>query len=99
MKPPAARVRAHEHSGTRAPRCARSEDLLRRGSRGRYDAAIGEIQRGVAAGQPMFNTAWLSCDPTFDPLRRDTRFAAIEQSLGARGCAAASTWPIPVRKR
>jgi hypothetical protein len=66
---------------------------------GRYDAAIGQIQRGVAAGQPMFNTAWLSCEPTFDPLRGDARFAAIEKSLGARSCPAAGRWPISVRSQ
>lgn len=65
---------------------------------GRYDAAIADIQRGIADAQPMFNTAWLSCEPTFDPLRRDARFAAVVHSLGARTCAAAATWPIPVRK-
>jgi eukaryotic-like serine/threonine-protein kinase len=64
---------------------------------GRYDSAMRHVERGVAARQPMFVTAWLSCDPQFDALRRDARFVRIAASLGARMCPPLERWPIGVR--
>jgi len=63
----------------------------------RYDQALTQIERGVATKQPMFSTAWLSCDPTFAPLHGNPRFAAIVASLGARLCDLPGAWPIRER--
>ncbi len=66
---------------------------------GRSGSAMTHVERGVAAKQPMFATAWIACTPEFDPLKRDPRFGALMSSIGAQACAPVEHFPIPTRPR
>jgi tetratricopeptide (TPR) repeat protein len=66
---------------------------------GRYDSAMRHVEQGVAAREPMFATAWFSCDLGLDVLRKNPRFAAVAASVGARTCPPVERWPLPARKQ
>ena len=61
---------------------------------GEYDAAMTALERGVAAREALLGIMSVPCDPLFDPLKPDPRFAALMQRLGARACPATGRWPI-----
>ena len=64
---------------------------------GEYDAAMTSLERGVAAHEPLFSLLSIPCDPLFDPLQPNPRFAAVLKSIGARACPVTTKWPIPAR--
>ena len=61
---------------------------------GEYEQAMAWLERSVAAREPLLWATSLPCDPTFDPLKADPRFASLMQRLGARACPATAKWPI-----
>jgi serine/threonine-protein kinase len=66
---------------------------------GEYDAAMTALERGVADHEPLFGVPSIPCDPLFDPLKSDRRFAVLMQRLGAHACPASVKWPIAPRPR
>jgi hypothetical protein len=66
---------------------------------GEYDAAMAALERGIADREPLFGIPIIRCDPLFDPLKPDPRFAALMQRLGARACPSSGKWPIAPRPR
>ncbi|HVZ48460.1 MAG TPA: protein kinase, partial [Gemmatimonadaceae bacterium] len=61
---------------------------------GRTDSAMAELERSVDAREPMFSLISLPCDPRFDPLKRNVRFASLIKRLGATPCAPRLAWPF-----
>jgi serine/threonine protein kinase/tetratricopeptide (TPR) repeat protein len=61
---------------------------------GEYDAAMNSLERGVTAREPLFGILSIPCDPLFDPLQPNPRFAALVKRLGGRPCAVTTKWPI-----
>jgi len=53
-----------------------------------------DLQRAIAAKEPVFLTVWVNCDPMFDPLKADPRFGALMKQVGVTVCPAAGRWPI-----
>jgi eukaryotic-like serine/threonine-protein kinase len=64
---------------------------------GEYGAAMTALERGVEAREPLLGLPAISCDPLFDPLKPDPRFAPLMQRLGERICPATGKWPIAPR--
>jgi hypothetical protein len=64
---------------------------------GEYDAAMAALERGVAAREALLGIVSIPCDPLFDPLKANPRFAALMQRLGTRACPATGTWPVVTR--
>ena len=65
---------------------------------GDTDAAMAAVERGVQAREPLWNTIFLACEPTFTPLRTRPRFVALIKKLGATMCAPEDRWPIKPRR-
>ena len=61
---------------------------------GEYDKAMGALERSVAAREPLLWINSVPCDPVFDPLKSNPRFALLMQRLGARTCPPSVRWPI-----
>ena len=61
---------------------------------GDYDAAMTALERSVAAREPLLWINSLPCDPVFDALKPNPRFATLMQRLGARVCPPKLAWPI-----
>ena len=61
-------------------------------------AAMAAVERGVHAREPLWNTIFLACEPTFAPLRTRPRFIALIKELGATMCAPDDRWPIKPRR-
>jgi hypothetical protein len=66
---------------------------------GDYDAAMTALEQGVAAREALFGVASLPCDPLFDPLKSNPRFAALMQRLAMHTCPVTAKWPIAARPR
>ena len=64
---------------------------------GEYGAAMTALERGIEAREPLLGLPAISCDPLFDPLKPDPRFAPLMQRLGERICTATGKWPIAPR--
>jgi eukaryotic-like serine/threonine-protein kinase len=64
---------------------------------GEYDSAMTSLERSVAAREPMLWPFSIACDPLFDPLKSNPRFAAVMKRLGARACSPTAKWPIAKR--
>jgi len=64
-----------------------------------YDAAMDALERGIAGREPLFGIPSIPCDPLFDPLKSNPRFAIVMQRVGARACPATGKWPIAARPR
>ena len=61
---------------------------------GDYRAAMSALERGIANKEPLFGIISIPCDPLFNPLKSDPRFASLIQRLEARACAPSIKWPI-----
>jgi serine/threonine-protein kinase len=92
----AARVRAQldREQGGNSPNFQRMIAAI---AFGEYDKAMAFLERSVSAREPMLWPTSLPCDPTYDPLKANPRFAALMQRLGARACAPTIAWPIGKR--
>jgi hypothetical protein len=64
---------------------------------GEYDAAMTSLERGVAAHEPLLGLLSIPCDPLFDPLQSNPRFAAVLKRIGGKACPVTTKWPIPAR--
>ncbi|MEP7325992.1 MAG: protein kinase [Gemmatimonadota bacterium] len=64
---------------------------------GEYDAAMTALERAIAAREPLLGLSSIPCDPLYDPLKSDPRFATLMQRIGARACPARGKWPIELR--
>jgi serine/threonine-protein kinase len=64
---------------------------------GAYDTAMTELDRSVAAREPLAGVLSLSCDPLFNPLKANPRFGALMRRIGATACPPAGRWPIAPR--
>jgi serine/threonine protein kinase/tetratricopeptide (TPR) repeat protein len=62
---------------------------------GKMDSAMVDLERAVAAKEPLFLPNSVSCDPLFDPLKSNPRFGLLMKQLGAVVCPATGRWPIP----
>jgi tetratricopeptide (TPR) repeat protein len=62
---------------------------------GALDQAITELERGVAAREPLIGLISLPCDPRFVRLRDNPRFGALVTRLGATACPVTLPWPFP----
>ncbi len=65
-----------------------------------FDAAMTYLERAVANREAELGPVSIPCDPLFDPLKSNPRFAALMQRLGAHACSPKNRWPIvqPPRK-
>jgi serine/threonine-protein kinase len=61
---------------------------------GDYDAAMTEIERGVARREQLLGVYSIPCDPVFDPLKSNPRFEPLMRRIGARTCPPTFKWPI-----
>jgi len=61
---------------------------------GDYGAALTSLERGVDAREQYLGVISVPCDPLFDPLKADPRFADLMRRTGARACPATVAWPI-----
>jgi hypothetical protein len=61
---------------------------------GEYDAAMTSLERGIAAREQYLGVISVPCDPLFDPLKTNRRFAALMERIGARACPAIFAWPV-----
>ena len=66
-------------------------------SYGKYDAAMTALERGIANREPLYGVFSIPCDPLYDPLKSNPRFAALMQRLGARVCPPTGKWPVTSR--
>jgi tetratricopeptide (TPR) repeat protein len=66
---------------------------------GEYDAAMIALERGVAERDQQLAAVSMPCDPLFDPLKANPRFAALMQRIGARACPATVNWPAMIPPR
>jgi len=63
------------------------------------DAAMTEMERGIAQRETQFGVPSLPCDALFDPLKSQPRFHQLMRRLGLRVCPATGDWPISAPKR
>jgi serine/threonine-protein kinase len=61
---------------------------------GQYEAAMSDMERGIAAQEAQFGVPSLACDALFDPLKSRMRFQALMRRLGLRVCPVTGDWPI-----
>jgi len=61
---------------------------------GQYDAAAASIDRAITDREVLVGVASLACDPIFDPLKSNPRFALSMARIGSRPCPARARWPI-----
>jgi len=61
---------------------------------GRFAAAMDELARAVRAREPQLGNISVPCDPRFDPLKGDPRFADVMQRLGTVACPPTLRWPF-----
>jgi eukaryotic-like serine/threonine-protein kinase len=61
---------------------------------GQLDSAMLELERAVTGREPLVQFDNVSCDPVFDPLKRNPRFGALMNRIGASICPASGRWPI-----
>jgi hypothetical protein len=66
---------------------------------GEYDAAMTSLERGVAERGQLMAAMSVPCDPLFDPLKSNPRFAVLMQRIGARACPATVNWPAMLPPR
>jgi eukaryotic-like serine/threonine-protein kinase len=66
---------------------------------GEYEAAMTDMERGVAEHETQFGVPSLACDALFDPLKSQTRFQALMRRLGLRVCPVTGDWPIGARRQ
>jgi hypothetical protein len=59
-----------------------------------YDAAMTEMERGIAEHETQFGVPSLACDALFDPLKSQPRYRSLMRQLGLRVCPATGDWPI-----
>jgi eukaryotic-like serine/threonine-protein kinase len=64
---------------------------------GENDKAMTSLERSVDAREPDLWPVSVACDPLFDPLKSNPRFAALMKRLGARACPPTAKWPIAKR--
>ena len=57
-------------------------------------AAMTSLERGVAAREQYLGIISMPCDPLFDPLKTNRRFATLMGRIGARACPATLAWPV-----
>ncbi len=50
---------------------------------GDFDAAMAAFEQGVKDRDPLFSNVSLPCDPLFDPLKSNPRFAVVMRRIGA----------------
>jgi eukaryotic-like serine/threonine-protein kinase len=65
---------------------------------GDFDGAMAAFEQGVKDRDPLFSNISLPCDPLFDPLKSNPRFAVVMRRIGAHACPA-GPWPIAPRRR
>jgi serine/threonine-protein kinase len=63
---------------------------------GDFDGAMAAFEQGVKDREPLFSNISLPCDPLFDPLKSNPRFAVVMRRIGAHACPA-GPWPIAPR--
>jgi hypothetical protein len=61
---------------------------------GQYDAAMTDMERGIAEHETQFGVPSLPCDGMFDPLKSQPRYQQLMRRLGLRACPAKGNWPI-----
>jgi serine/threonine-protein kinase len=61
---------------------------------GQYDAAMTDMERGIAEHETQFGVPSLPCDGIFDPLKSQPRYQRLMRRLGLRACRATGNWPI-----
>ncbi|HVT38914.1 MAG TPA: protein kinase [Gemmatimonadaceae bacterium] len=61
---------------------------------GRMDSAMVDLERAVAAKEPLYLTVDFSCDPRFDPLKADPKFGVLMKRIGVTVCPASGRWPL-----
>jgi serine/threonine-protein kinase len=66
---------------------------------GEYDSAMTSLERGVAERDQLMAAMSVPCDPLFDPLKSNPRFAVLMQRIGARACPATVNWPAMLPPR
>lgn len=64
---------------------------------GRRARAIAELEASIRAREPLLGINFIACDPMWDPLKADPRFAEMLSRLGAVACPPLPTWPIGKR--
>ena len=61
---------------------------------GAIDSAMVDLERAFDAKEPLMQFDNVPCDPVFDPLKKDPRFAVLMKRIGATVCPASGRWPI-----
>jgi eukaryotic-like serine/threonine-protein kinase len=58
------------------------------------DSAMVDLERAVEGKEPLVLFDNVSCNPVFDPLKKNPRFAPLMQQLSVTVCPASGRWPI-----
>jgi eukaryotic-like serine/threonine-protein kinase len=66
---------------------------------GEYADAMTSLERGVATFEPRYSSSSIACDPIYDPLKSNPRFASLMLRIGAVACPASASWPVVTRRR
>jgi serine/threonine-protein kinase len=57
-------------------------------------AAMTSLEHGIAARDQYLGIISIPCDPLFDPLKANRRFAALMERIGAHACPTTLAWPV-----
>ncbi len=59
-----------------------------------FDDAMTALETGFDHREPVFASLVVSCDPMFDYLKPNPRFAKLMDRYGIKACPAKNVWPV-----